>query len=313
MKIKFISPIGLYTPDLFSSFIETFIQNGHTIVEDVTESDCCFFDLHTRTGKYNWTDLCYVIDKKLPVVVFDFWDYGGCEDEWSNWIGKDNWYEVRKYQPTHHWADFLYHVIENNNQLIFFVRKMEKNEDYKEAKVYPIELCMYKDCIFEPTSKIELFNRPYDIYFAGNISPARKKVYEALRYTDLKLDWHWTNENGKLPHDEWMSRARQSKMFLSADGGGLNDERAYQLIYCGVLLKQDNEQIVLHDFSGGVDCIKIPETPTEADIANIVMVLNDKDHLYSMYNKGIEKMRRYFNPNYRAQYILDTLKNNGIE
>lgn len=127
------------------------------------------------------------------------------------------------------------------------------------------------------------------------------------------MDWHWTHEQGKLPHDEWISRARRSKMFLSADGGGYNDERSYQLIYTATLLKQDNNQIVLHDFRDGIECLKISETPSQIDIENVKAALCNKERLYSIYLKGIERTGRYFNPSYRAQYILDTLKNNGIE
>lgn len=308
MKIKFISPIGKYNPTLFPSFLEVLKMEGHTIVDKIEDADTVFFDMFSGLGNYFIREWDVILQKRLPIVFFDESDYGGCQDETAEWFG---FKEPTNYDDIPQWQDIYWQAL-GYCQVIYFMRKKYKNSDFPKF-VYPYELCMYKDCIFEPVSMDELFNRPFDIYFAGNTSPARRKVYEGLKDTGLKLDWHWTHEQGKLPHDEWISRARRSKMFLSADGGGMNDERAYQLIYIAALLKQDNNQIVLHDFRDGIECLRIAETPSRIDIENIKAALCNKERLYSMYLKGIERTGRYFNPSYRAQYILDTLKNNGIE
>jgi hypothetical protein len=40
--------------------------------------------------------------------------------------------------------------------------------------------------------------------------------------------------------------------------------------------------------------------------------LNDKERLYEIYLKGIERIHKYFNAEYRAKYILEILEENNI-
>mgnify|MGYP001583103888 CR=1 FL=1 len=189
---------------------------------------------------------------------------------------------------------------------------MDKTEDYKQYHAYPIEMIMYPDHVFAPVGADELFNRPNDFFFAGNESPARRNVYEGLKDSGLKLDWTWTNETGEIPHDEWISRARQSKLFAACDGGGYNCERIYQLIYTGVLLKQKNNQFVLRDFTQGFNCLKVSENPLEKEIDFLKMIIQNKERLHSIYMGGIKNIEKFYSPSFRNSYILQVLYTNNI-
>ncbi len=295
MRIYFISPIGKKSYLLFDTFIPIFESNGHIIVNDVKDADIVFFDMYDRKCEYEQSDLDNSLT--LPKVVFDFWDYGGCED------------------GTHifpYWGDniqitgFLA-LFETVN--IWFVRKLDKS--IKLTNVYPIECCLYPDHDFEPTTNEEFNNRPYDIFFAGNESPTRKNVINGLlNSAQFKMDVHWSGENGKLPHDEWLNRARQAKMFLSADGGGFSDERSYQLITIAAFLKNKNNHFQLNPFNNFNECLEVSEYPTENEIYNIKQFISSKHNLYHIYEQGIWHMKKYYSFEYRANYILDTIQKN---
>lgn len=173
MKIKFISPIGKYNPTLFPSFLEVLKMEGHTIVDKIEDADTVFFDMFSGLGNYFIREWDVILQKRLPIVFFDESDYGGCQDETAEWFG---FKEPTNYDDIPQWQDIYWQAL-GYCQVIYFMRKKYKNSDFPKF-VYPYELCMYKDCIFEPVSMDELFNRPFDIYFAGNTSPARREVYE---------------------------------------------------------------------------------------------------------------------------------------
>ncbi|MES2382381.1 MAG: hypothetical protein V4538_15145 [Bacteroidota bacterium] len=305
MNIYLLSPINKSTKELFPTFIKTFEEQGHTFTSGVYDSTVCFMDLFSGLGEYNQSVLNEIVERKIPIVYFDAFDYGGCKDGTEEWFG----FDAMKYKGTA-WCDFFWRTIAYC-KVVYFMRKKDKTKDYPKW-VYSYELTMYEDHIFEPVTADELFNRPYDIFFAGNESPARRSVYEGLKDTGLKLDWYWSNEGGKLPHDEWVNRARQSKLFAACDGGGYNCERIYQLIYTGVLLKQRNNQFVLRDFTHGFSCLKVSEIPLSHEIDFIQKILSNKERLHNIYTLGIKNIEKYYNPQFRASYILQVLFQNGI-
>lgn len=288
MKIYFISPVGKKSDLLFDTFISAFEGKGHKIVNHIQEGDVVFFDVYSRLGTYYLPDVDYANLSGLPVVMFDATDYGG--------MSKEEWHKPRV---------FL------NNQVIYFIRKMDKTLEYPKW-VYPYEVIIYPDHDFTPVSKEELFNRPYDICFIGNTSPTRQNVVNGLLNAGFKMDIHWTNEKGKLSHDEWLDRHRQAKFFLSADGGGFSDERSYQLITIAPMLKNRNNHLQANPFKDGVNCWQTDELPTRFDIEDLQLVLSDKNMLYDIYISGIDHMKKYYTAEYRAEYILKTLEENGI-
>lgn len=288
MRIYFISPINSETKELFPTFIPTFESKGHSVVTNWEDADVAFIDLFSYLN-FNWPlELVKCWEKNIPLIYWDARDYGAMSKE------------VFPMQAIH--------IAAAERKIIYFVRKMDKTVTYPKC-CYPYELTQYPGHEFEPTTKEELFNRPIEICFIGNKSDSRVSVTNGLK-DYFKCDF--VIAQPRLEHDVWLNRHRQSKLFLVADGAGFNDERAYQLIYISALLKQRNNQLVINDFEDGIDCIKSHEYPNGLDIENIKYVLNEPDLLYEIYLKGIEKMKTYFNAEYRSLYILKILSDNGI-
>lgn len=307
MRIFFISPIGLESPMLFSTFISTFQREGHVIVNEVGEADVVFFDLHNRHGGYNVNDLNTSLTRKLPLIIWDAWDYGGTIDETSEWLGNNDWEVLSRIQNCQ-WATFIKMALVNGNKMVWFVRKMDKNVSYQPF-VHPYELIMYPHYDFPAVSQDELFNREYDFCFVGNYSPTRKNICTELS-KHFKCDFLFPEQ--RLPHNQWLDRHRNAKFFIECCGGGFGSERPYQLYAIAPMCKVNNSQVILNDFEDCFDCVKVDEIPTKLDFEKIRTVLNSTITLYSLYIRGMQRMGRYFNADYRSNYILETLKKEGI-
>lgn len=290
MRIKFISPIGHTTPMLFETFVPTFESKGHSIVDDVDDADIVFIDLHSRLFDYDEKELWGAKTKQR--IFVDMWDYGGCEDGTH----------IFPYIEHEQLKSYLFYTFTNED--IWFVRKLDKTKTIP-PKTYPIELCLYPDHDFEPTTAEELFNRPNDICFIGNTSPTRENVcYELSKH--FKCDF--VLGQPRIDHESWLNRARQAKMFLTADGGGFSDERPYQLITIAAMVKQRNNQLVLNDFVDGIDCIKVNEQLDVCEYISLKMALEDATLLHKIYLNGIEHMKKYYTFEYRANMILETIQ-----
>lgn len=303
MKIYFISPVGRKSDRLYDTFEETFKAEGHEIVRNSLDADIVFYDLWCGWGEYNPVTISEVIRKKLPIIVFDFFDFN------------DNvaWHGFTNFQNVKHesWALNLLLFLDAGLVKAYFMRKMNKNMKYP-AYVYPIEETQFKDHDFPPVSEDELFNRPNDVCFIGAESKERRAVIdELLKHPQIKVDYHFTKE--RIPHDEWLNRHRQAKFFLSADGGGFSDERSYQLITTSAFLRQTNNHYQLHPFKNGISCMDIEPSFAEVDIPNLKSILTDKGWLYNLYLSGIQHMKNYYSQGYRAKYILNILKENNIQ
>lgn len=300
MKIFFISPIGFKTPNLFDSFEKTFQDKGHSIVTDIKDADVIFFDMFSGLGTYDEYILDKALDKEVPIICFDATDFGAMSKE--KWFLDDSVYNDKSQDKK-----FVRAVIYNEIAVVYFMRKMDKTKKYCPF-VYPYELCYYKDHDFKPVSKEELFNRPNDICFIGNTSPTRENVINGLK-DYFKCDFSLGQE--RIPHEEWLNRHRQSKMFLEACGGGFGSERPYQLITIAPMLRVHSNHLIHEDFLDGEDCWEINEIPSEVNIESLKFLLNSQV-LYQIYLAGIERMKTYFNEEYRANYILSVLKQEGI-
>lgn len=295
-KICFISPIGFSTPMLFGTFEKTFKEKGHEIVVDVKSADIVLFDMHTRIGNYD--NEVISIASKRPTVFFDAWDYGTMHKDGFPYINHD---QIKS---------LMSELKDNNIPIIYFVRKLEKrlaNEGY-----HPYELIQYPDHDFPVVSKEELFNRKIDLCFIGNTSPTRDNFISGLlKYGIFKTDCIF-NSYERVEHDEWLERHRKAKLFITACGAGFSDERQYQLITIAPMLRNKSNHFRLNDFVDMVDCVEIDETPTESDCEKLLRVLNDEDKLYAIYVAGVNRMKQYFNAEYRANYILEVMKKENI-
>ncbi len=286
MKIIYISPEGVISPMLFDTFKQTFAKNGIEETKNFYDADICFMDLYSNLKPFDDTVGSILKSNNIPLVMFDATDYGGMSKE-------------RFDEKHYNW---------HNCKKIVFIRKMDKTVKYPEY-IYPYELIMYPDHVFEPVSKEELFNRPVDICFIGNISPTRLNVTNGLK-DNFICDFVLGEE--RIPHNDWLNRAMDAKMFLTSDGGGFGDERPYQLMYISPMVRQRNDQLIIHNFRDGLECIEVSENPTTQEIKILKDVLSDADMLYDIYLAGIKRMEKYFNADYRTNYILEILKKNEV-
>ncbi len=286
-KVIYIEPKGYHTPLLFDTFKETFSKEGYEETTTIDDTHIAFVDL------YSWLQPIEgkegIVNANIALVFFDFTDFGGMSKEEFNYV----WYEI----------------VRSVRKIIVFVRKLDKTKIYPPY-VYPIEHIIEQD--FPTEAKDDLCKREYDFCFIGNTSPQRQSVVDGLLKAGFKGYVHWTNEKGKIPHHEWLDRHRQAKMFLTADGGGFSDERIYQLGTIAIILKQKNNHLQLHPFQHGYDCREVSEVPTEYEIEHLKKFLTTPQAMYQTYLKGAAKLRRYYSPEHRANYILAVLKQNGL-
>lgn len=288
MRLYLLSPQGVpMNPHLFPVFKKTWEENGCEIADSVADCDVVLWDLHTREADYNPTDIGRLCIREIPVATFDEWDRGGMSD--------DVWPAPLTNQQLILWREI-------KSRSVHFCRKI--NKTYQDApNLYPLEKTIMNEFPF--TTSQELISRPYDIFFYGNTSPQRESVCNELS-KHFKCDFRIGQE--KIPHDQWLNRARQSKLYLTADGGGFSDERPYQLFSIAPMLKQRNNHLQSHPFIDETDCIEIGEIPTEDDIIKIKRYLNYPDELYRLYLSQIVKMKQYYSAEYTANYILNIIK-----
>lgn len=291
----FISPVGHKTPQLYSSFVKTFEEQGHSIVNSIIEADVIFIDLHTRLSDYNQDDIDKLCCGEKPVVTFDEWDRGSMSnDEWPHPL-------------THQQAEVFLHL-KTGIKSVHFCRKMDETISYPE-NVFPYEKCLYEGCDFPETTANELFSREYDIFFYGNTTPRRKSVTDELS-KHFNCDFRIAQKN--ILHNEWVDRAKKSKLFLTADGAGFTDERMQQLITVSPMLKQKSNHKQISPFIDCVNCLMVSEQPTEEEIKGIKSILQDKEYLYEIYMSGIDYAKKYYSEDYRALYILKILTERNI-
>jgi hypothetical protein len=302
MRIFLLNPIGKSTPDLFPSFIPIFKRLGHEVVEDINEATCVFFDAYSGVGTYDRDILDRVIVKKLPVIFWDETDFGGMSNE--RFLNTDTGLKPHE--------EFLLDCVSEGISHIYFMRKYDKTKGFPKW-VYPYEKCLYEDCDFPLATKEELVSRPYDICWIGNTSPQRQNIVNGLVNAGFKMYVHWTNEKGKIPHDEWLDLHRQARAFIESDGGGFSSERPYQLITIGAMIRQRNNQLFAHPWTDEFNCIEIGDSDgvvAQEDINKIKSLTPDQ--LYDIYLNGIRHINKHYTYESRAKYILEILKENGL-
>jgi hypothetical protein len=292
----FISPISHKSDYLYDTLVPTFISEGHSIVDDIEKADFVFYDLWVGCGEYDRGVIAKAIVMRLPVYVFDFFDF----NDRVTWQGFSNFENVKH----EWWAYNLLLFLKTGLVKTYFMRKMNKTLKYPDY-VKPIEHII--EYYFGEVSESDLFNREFDICFIGNTSPERRSVVSELQKY-FKCDIHWTNENGKLSHEDWIKRHYSSKMFLEADGGGYGSERPFKLMSTAIMLRQKNNMFRLNDWGDGDSSIDIKEVPTRFDIEDLQLLLSEPETLYSIYKKGNENLKTYFTAEARAKYVLNSIQ-----
>lgn len=314
MIFHFISPIGHKSPGLYDSFVDVFINRGHTITDDVAKADCCFFDLHAGFAPYDWTVLNHVLNNRIPVVVMDAHDYYGQKEMRSDWVGFNDWQRLKFLaDKDQHWAKFILLAKDRCAPFVYFLRKMQKSWPYPSF-VRPFELTLFHDHDFPLVSKEELAFRPHDVCFIGAASPWRSNLIAGL-LKDGRLVVDYFFPFIRIPHNEWLKRHCMSKLFLEADAGGFSSERPYQLMTISPMLRVSNDQLIHENWTDGIDCIEVGDvwgTPSKQDIDKIIDALQP-DNLYRLYVTGVERLQKHFTDETRANYILDQLATFNIK
>jgi len=301
VKVFYLSPLHFVSPQLFETF--SFEKS------DIENADVCFFDMHNGFDGYDFSVIHEVVERRLPVVYFDFSDHIGAEDLRVNWFGFDNWRGLES--NSQDWAVALKLFISNNLLRIYFMRKMSVRESYQPF-VYPIELTLYPNHDFAPAAKWELTSRPYDMTFIGNSSPCRANMVCDL-VPDFKINYLFTLV--RLENAAWINEHYKGKFFIEADGGGFGSERFLQLMFIAPMVRQRNDQKYAYPFTDMVNCVEVGNgwgRISKNDVEKLQSVLQDKDKMYDIYMGGMEHIKKYYSDEARNNYIENILKLNGL-
>lgn len=302
MNIYYVSPLRYKSSYLFDTFTKYIEEAGHTVATHIFYADIVFFDFHTRMfdGVYDIFDLSIIITKQKPVVFFDFWDYGA--------MNKEQWFGFGEPVLNSTQWEWFYWMAIANCKVVYFMRKMDKKIRYPYF-VHPIEVPLLND--FQEVSMPELYHRGYDVCFIGNTSPTRESVVKGF-IDDGRLKVNSSLGKPRIENAAWLNEHRKSKFFIESCGGGFGSERMHQLITIAPMIRTKSDQLYLHPFIHGYNCIEVSAAPTKEEITYIKKIADDPRELHSIYLRGIYHMRGHYSERSRANYILQTLKQNEL-
>jgi hypothetical protein len=292
MKIFLLNPEGVPpNPHLFEVWKPTWERLGCQFVSRIEDAEYCFVDLHTRLADYNQNDLNVLFQSKMPITTWDEFDKGGLSDlDWPDPLTKQQ-------------IELFNHLQFENVKNVHFCRLLDKTKTYDN--VFPYEKAwMHCEPILTPE---QLFDRNYDVCFIANSAPSREAIGRALR-EEKRLKCIVSLGAEKLPFGDFLNMHKNAKMFVSSAAGGYGDERVQNLFSVAAIIKQRTDQLVLHEFSDGINCLKIDSPPTKEDLDAIVEVVNDKDYLYEVYEEGYNFVKTFYSPEYIAKNIMQTIQ-----
>lgn len=292
MKFFCLSPESVpMNQVLFPTFVQTFWAAGHEFTVNIKEADIVLFDLHTRIAPYKQSDIDWLSANFIPVATFDEWDRGSMSnDEWPN--------------PLTLQQEQIFGYLDGGRKMVHFCRLLDKTKTYPE-NLYPYEKPY--SYIEPPLSPDELFDRPFDIAYIANDAPNRRRIAEALA-ADRRLKCDILLGAKKLEFPEFLARHKRAKFFISSAAGGYTDERVQCLFSVAAIIRQRTDQLLLHDFGHGENCLRIDSPPTKQDLDTIVEAANNKELLYYIYTKGINFVKTYYSAEYIAKDILGKIE-----
>lgn len=313
MKILPISPLNVKSFLLYNTMEETFRQQGHEFVGKGTKADCCFLDLHSGHSNYDEWDLDVVLTMGVPVVCFDQFEYTNPPPLTREWRPGGAVVDLNP-GTGNELGIWLERLFKNHQIKLWFMRrKPSKWIDFPDF-VRPFDQVQYPGHDFEPVGKDELMHRPYDICFVGSICPWRENIMrDLLLCKSLKVDCEFVIE--RIPHEDWLNRHRQARLFVSGDGPGDCSDRPYQLPTIAPMLKFRNHHDLPLPWVHGQDCIEGADCYGNMEAGDEEMIkgfLKDPDWLHSIYLNGIHHFRQC-TPEKRSLYILDQLQQAGIK
>lgn len=294
MRVYLLSPqFVLPNPHLFKLWVDEWGRQGCEMVGNIADADTVFIDLHSRIADYSRSDMDVLIgctDKTL--VTFDEFDKGG--------MSKLEWPEpLNQQQKT-----IFDHIEKNNINAVHFCRLLNKKNKYP-SNVFPYEKPYFFD--FGLLSENDIWDRPYDIVWIANTAPQREMLKNTLE-KDGRLKCKIILGGEKLPLKNWIDEHKKGKMFVSWSAGGYGDEKIQHLFSIAPFIKENNDQLFLHDFTHLKNCIRPNPSPTTKDIDTIVEIVNDKKSLYEIYKNGYDFVKEYYSAEYIAKYILSKIE-----
>lgn len=292
MRFYTLSPEGVPENQvLFPTLRPTFIEQGHRFVDRIEDCDIVLFDLHSRIADYNQDDIDKLCWGRKPVATFCEWDRGSMSTE------------IWPYPLTNQQAEFFLHIKSGSLNAVHFCRLLDKTQNYP-PNLYPYE----KGVLYEEqlVGRDELFYRKYDVFFVANSSPNREKAKQILE-ADGRLKCNIVLGSEKIPFINWINEAKNAKFFITCSAGGFTDERMQALFSVAAQIREDTDQLLLHDFTHGENCIKIRREPTKQDIDTIYDIANNKERLYDIYLNCAEFVKKYYTREYIANDILQKI------
>ncbi len=292
MKFYLLSPQVPPNPHLFPMFVEEWRRNGAELMDRIEDSDAVLIDLHSRIAEYDESIIDFICSSRIPIVTFDEYDKGGMSNlDWPD--------------PLTEQQERLFDHIRNEDiASVHFCRLLNKTKKYP-SNVYPFEKPILHE---EPiVSADELFNRAYDIVWIANSAPQRDTFKEALEiFTPLKCKIILGAE--KIPLQDWIEAHKEGKMFVSWSAGGYGDEKMQHLFSVSAAIKENNDQLFLHDFTNLENCIRPNPFPKIIDLDTIIFMANNKERLYEIYKNNYAFMKKYYSKEYIANDILNKIK-----
>lgn len=289
MRIYLLSPESVpMNPHLFPMFIDAWKGMGCEVVDRIEDCDVVLMDLHTRIFGYEQDDIYKLFLGMKPIATFDEFDKGGMSNlQWP-------------YPLSSQQLDVFSHINNGRIKSVHFCRLLDKTKEYKN-NLYPYEKpILYEEPI---ATEDELFNRKYDIVWIANTAPQREHLKKVLEI-NAKLKCKIILGAKKIPLQDWIDAHKQGKMFVSWSAGGFGDEKIQHLFSVAGIIKENNNQLFLHDFTHLENCIRPNTEPTREDIQTIVDVVNDKSRLYEIYCKGYEFVKKHYSKEYIANDIF---------
>lgn len=293
MKFYTLSPSEVpENPHLFPMWTPTWIASGCSIVDKIEECDVVLMDLHSRLIDYNQQDVDILYGGDRPIITFDEWDRGNMSsDNWPNPLTKQQ-------KGVFTCIDAL------GVKSAHFCRLLDKTKIYAE-NLYPYEKpILHEGPLLTPD---ELFNREFDVVFIANQSPSRERIAESFQ-RDIRLKTFISIGAKKREFSDFLNWHKRGKLFVSSGAGGYTDERKQALFSIAGIIQEETNQLLLHKFYDGLNCIKIDNPPTKEQFDTIYEVVNNKEKLYEIYYNCYHYMKKYYSAEYIANDILSKIK-----
>jgi len=291
MRFYTLSPNVPENPVLFPLMRPTFIEQRHYFVNSVELADIVMWDLHTRIADYDQNVINEIIRIKKPIAIFDEYDKGGLSSL------------IYPNPLTNQQQEVFDFIGLNNIKTVHFCRLFDKTKNYPE-NYYPYEKPYLHDEGLLTAD--QLFNRPYDIVWIANSAPQRE-MFKQILEEDGRLKCKIILGAEKLPLQGWIDAHKEGKMFVSWSAGGYGDEKIQHLFSVAATIKENNNQLFLHDFTHLENCLRPNTIPTKKDIDTIVEVVRDKEKLYPLYKNNYDFVKTFYSKEYIANDILQKI------